>query len=125
MFAGLKYVDGWASVAVTVASLVVAGEDKADAPGKKRAPSTSKPPLSASTGASVASSASAATLIPVDERIVTFLLRDPASVMSQHTPSFIGTFALTTVAPFAAQGLHFSQRFAFNCCRWFPQRSGI
>ncbi len=104
---GLKYVDGWASVAVTIASLVVAGEEKADAPGKKRAPSTSKPPLAASTGASVPPSASVATLIPVDERTVTFLLRDPASVMPPHpyTPThvfFLALPELTSIALVAA-----------------------
>ena len=81
---GLKYIDGWASVTVTIASLAVAGEEKADATGKKRAPSTSKPPLAASTGAVVPPSASATTLVPVDERTVVFLLRDPASVHPPH-----------------------------------------
>lgn len=79
LLAGLKYTDGWASVTVTIASLAVAGEEKADAPGKKRAPSTSKPPLAASTGAFVPPSASTAALVPGDERSVVFLLRDPAS----------------------------------------------
>jgi hypothetical protein len=77
---GLKFVDGWATVALTIASLVVVGEDKSDAAGKQRAPSTSKPPLAASIGASAPVSAQAATLVAADERNVTLLLRDPAIV---------------------------------------------
>jgi hypothetical protein len=90
---GLKYTDGWASVTVTIASLAVAGEEKADAPGKKRAPSTSKPPLAASTGAFVPPSASTAALVPGDERSVVFLLRDPASVLSRPPTNFNSTAA--------------------------------
>ena len=78
---GLKYTDGWASLSVTVAALAAAGEEKPDPSGKKRSLSiTSKPPLAASTGASAPPSAAAAVLVPVDERTVTLLLRDPASV---------------------------------------------
>jgi hypothetical protein len=59
----------------------MAGEEKSDAPAKKRVPSTTKPPLAASTGAYVPPSAAGATLVPVDERTVTLLFRDPSSVL--------------------------------------------